>query len=732
MPFAVWYLAALPITLTLAGATKRHTLLGTAPLPGWRRFSTQYAAGCMAIIAVLLAAIAPSALFHLFQNGLGDPSYPLVFVREGELVESTALAAYLEALGMLVLGNLAILAAALGAAYLSRNGLVGAGVAVVLACVPLISDPGASTLLSEELMIWLPTSYLDFSRIVGYPTVFPAGEASEIPLAFSSGRGLAALAMWAAGLAGAFTLVAGGFGATRRAPRETEDETLCARDVRLAYGRHVVYDGADFALSLGQVAGFVAPNGWGKTTLMRTLSEQPLRGLRGRRAIELRVDGEPATDLLVRREVLYAASDAELLHPKLTVRDHLRIAKRLWGSEMDVREVAEALAIEDFLGRATRKLSQGMKQQVVLAVALISGARYVLLDEPTNGLDPAHVRRFERVVGELARSGRGVLVSSHLLSTIDSVCTGFYLIRDHRLVWLARRGRGTPDATRLKQLYAEFYGQGAGKAGGADTEAPTRKARGQPPPARARASALHSTPERTRTLERFTPNHEHGTHDHEGKTMDITKMQRLARILRIAITIFQILFIACIAITVIFITIYAMVVLPEGIRYQDYSFLGGFIYVENEFLVSDVGIIAMDVIPRIKTIVYLVLGTIALVFLKRIMRAAEAGRPFDPSVGANIKCLGIVCLVLWIFACVWGVFWTQYALGLEASGAVNGMTQFIESGKVTGDPEIYEFSLPADPPDANLPLLFGTLTLFLLSYVFNYGIELQKLSDETV
>ena len=72
------------------------------------------------------------------------------------------------------------------------------------------------------------------------------------------------------------------------------------------------------------------------------------------------------------------------------------------------------------------------------------------------------------------------LVSSHHLSTIDSACTGFSLIRDHRLVWLARRGRGTPDATRLKLLYAEFHGQGAG---GAATKVPSRQARGQPRPA---------------------------------------------------------------------------------------------------------------------------------------------------------------------------------------------------------------------------------------------------------
>ncbi len=213
--------------------------------------------------------------------------------------------------------------------------------------------------------------------------------------------------------------------------------------------------------------------------------------------------------------------------------------------------------------------------------------------------------------------------------------------------------------------------------------------------------------------------------------MDLAKMRRRARSLRITINVFLVIFAVWIAFCAFCIAMYAMVVLPEGIRYTDYDFMG-IIIVHNEYMISDIGVLATQILPRFKTIGYLVLGIIALVFLKRIVMAAEAGRPFDVSVGRNIRCLAFVCLALWIFACVWSVFWTQYAFSIEASGAANGMTQFIESGQITGDPVIYEVDIPPDPPSANLPLLFASLTLFLLSYIFTYGIELQRLSDETV
>ncbi len=484
VPVAVWYLAAVPITLTLADATKRHKLLGAAPVPGWRRFLSQYGAGCLATVAVLLAAYLPSALFYLMQNGLGDPGYPIVFYRQGEFVESTALAAYLEALGMLVLGNLVILSVSMGVAHLSKSGLAGAVCALAIACVPLIDRYYVNGLVPEGAMAWLPTSYLDFMRIVAYPTVFPTtGPGGDVPLVFSPERGPFVLALWLVASLAAFTLAAGGFTRARPVVARACDRALSASDVSLAYGRHVVYEGADIRLPASEVRGFVAPNGWGKTTLMRALSEQPLRG---RRAVALTLDGQPASDLAVRREVLYAASDGELLHPGFTVRDHLRMAKRLWGSALDVDEVAEALAITGFLSQRTRRLSQGMRQQAVLAIALMCGARYLLLDEPTNGLDPTNVVVFERAVRQMAAAGRGILVSSHVADVLDELCDGCYFIRDRRLVWV-ERSQGLGSADGLVGLFEAFYGtareQGAVESAvgyAAEQSAPAPRAPGRP------------------------------------------------------------------------------------------------------------------------------------------------------------------------------------------------------------------------------------------------------------
>ncbi len=452
----IWFAPAALVALLEGAATRRERLLGTAPLSGRARYLWQLAAGSVAIAAVLALSTLPAGLFALIANGMGDPGYPIVFTRAGEVVQTTALAATVDAWGLILLGNALLLAVGLGAGRLFGDARAGAGVALALALLPALGVYYGNPLVSPEALALIPVSYFDVPRVVGFAGADPVQSvASLAPAALAPARGLFVLGVSFAAVAFGASLLAGGDRSRRRAA--AGPVALVAWDVDLAYGRHVVYEGADFLLRPGEVRGFVAPNGWGKTTLMRALAEQPLRG---RRAVALSVDGRIASDVLVRRELLYVASDGELLHPALTPREHLELARGLWHAPCKVGAVADLLAISSYLDRPVRKLSQGMRQQTALAVALMCGARYLLLDEPTNGLDLHNVRVFERAIQTMARQGRGILVSSHLLGTIDGICDGFYLIRDHRLVWLKRRGAGTWDAARLKRLYARFYRSG--------------------------------------------------------------------------------------------------------------------------------------------------------------------------------------------------------------------------------------------------------------------------------
>lgn len=206
---------------------------------------------------------------------------------------------------------------------------------------------------------------------------------------------------------------------------------LSAENLALGYGSHVLLDGVSLEVRKGVITGLVAPNGYGKTTLLRALA-----GLGAGRARGLvRVDDiDPRDAPAMRRAVFYAPGDASLLYPALTVREHLRAAADLWGSGLDVEAMARRCGVDGFAAKRVRTLSQGMKQQVTLAIAYLTGARYLLLDEPMNALDPTNVGINTRLLRELARAGRGVVLSSHILANVDEVADEVLFIKDRHLL----------------------------------------------------------------------------------------------------------------------------------------------------------------------------------------------------------------------------------------------------------------------------------------------------------
>ena len=220
--------------------------------------------------------------------------------------------------------------------------------------------------------------------------------------------------------------------------------SLC--DATIGYGRKELYRDASMTLAPGEVKGLVAPNGYGKTTLMRVLTGDLRRLKRG----SVFLSRKRLTHDFRSPDVLYVPGDASMLHADLSARDHLRMARRLWGAEADVEEVAERWGVTPFLRKRTGALSQGMKQQVTLAVASMCAPRYLLLDEPMNALDPFNVRRASEEFTALAAQGTGILISSHILGSVATLCEEALFIRDGTLVQARIAGS-------LDELFDSFY-----------------------------------------------------------------------------------------------------------------------------------------------------------------------------------------------------------------------------------------------------------------------------------
>jgi ABC-2 type transport system ATP-binding protein len=195
------------------------------------------------------------------------------------------------------------------------------------------------------------------------------------------------------------------------------------------YVRQLAVDGVDLTVERGEVYGFLGPNGAGKTTTLRILT-----GLITPTSGSVRVlGGHPSDSATLRR--IGALVESPALYPFLSGRDNLRVLARyagVPGTRAD--ELLELVDLKDRAGDRFSTYSLGMKQRLGVAAALLKDPDLVILDEPTNGLDPAGMRDMRRLIRELGSGGRTVLLSSHLLGEVQQICDRVGIINEGRMV----------------------------------------------------------------------------------------------------------------------------------------------------------------------------------------------------------------------------------------------------------------------------------------------------------
>ena len=211
------------------------------------------------------------------------------------------------------------------------------------------------------------------------------------------------------------------------------------------FGDRTAVDALTAEIPEGAVAGFIGPNGAGKTTTMAMLL-----GLIAPTAGEGVVLGESLRAPARYMHRVGALLESPALWPGLTGRQNLRVLARL--GRHDAGRIPEVLTLVGLADRADDRFgrySLGMKQRLGIAAALLGDPELVILDEPTNGLDPAGIREMRRLISTIAGQGRTVLISSHILSELEHICDWLIVIDRGRVTYAGPAAGFAGHATQL-------------------------------------------------------------------------------------------------------------------------------------------------------------------------------------------------------------------------------------------------------------------------------------------
>ena len=206
-----------------------------------------------------------------------------------------------------------------------------------------------------------------------------------------------------------------------------------ARGITKCFGEVVALDGVDLDVTPGRVHGLVGPNGAGKTTLLGLLL-----GLAVADSGSLEILGTPVGRALAGPDGVSGFVDGPGLYPSLTARQNLAALVALRGRDAPsagIDEVLDEVGLTDVADDRVRGFSLGMRQRLGLAAALLTMPRLLVLDEPTNGLDPAGKNQVHQVLARLVAGGTAVVLSSHRMDDVEALCSEVTILNTGRVVF---------------------------------------------------------------------------------------------------------------------------------------------------------------------------------------------------------------------------------------------------------------------------------------------------------
>lgn len=204
------------------------------------------------------------------------------------------------------------------------------------------------------------------------------------------------------------------------------------KHVTKKFGKKTIIDDMSFSVEPGEVYGFLGPNGSGKTTIIKMIM-----GLLKITKGQILVDGHDVEkDYEKAAEVFGGIIENPEMYGELKGITNLKVFSTLYPNVTDesIQKIVEIVGLKDRINDPIKKYSLGMRQRLGLALALVHTPRLLILDEPTNGLDPKGIKELRDILRSLAKQGTAVFVSSHLLSEMELMCDKVCIIDKGKVI----------------------------------------------------------------------------------------------------------------------------------------------------------------------------------------------------------------------------------------------------------------------------------------------------------
>ena len=216
---------------------------------------------------------------------------------------------------------------------------------------------------------------------------------------------------------------------------------LQTSDLTKHFGKVHAVEKLNLAVRAGQVFGLLGPNGSGKTTTLGMIL-----GVLNPTAGQFLWYGKPGSHIV--RQKIGAILEHPIFFPHLTARHNLKIASHIKNVDpVRIDEVLEWVGLVDRKNDPFKTFSLGMKQRLAIASALLSDPKVLILDEPTNGLDPLGIADIRELINRIAAEGKTIILASHLLDEVQKVCTDFAVLYKGNLIHTGNVNDELNDAT---------------------------------------------------------------------------------------------------------------------------------------------------------------------------------------------------------------------------------------------------------------------------------------------